>query len=79
MPSTLSLASRRVLRLCAAAVFVTTLVACSKAEAPKEPLRAVKVLTVAGGALNDLKVQRVYVANTRLNGIYVLVTLRSRG
>ncbi len=52
MSSILSLASGRVFRLCAAAVFVTTLVACSKAEAPKEPLRAVKVLTVAGGALN---------------------------
>ncbi|PUE10315.1 efflux RND transporter periplasmic adaptor subunit [Limnohabitans sp. T6-20] len=62
MPSTLSLASRRVLRLCAAAVFVTTLVACSKAEAPKEPLRAVKVLTVAGGALN---VEGEYAAEVR--------------
>ena len=52
MPSTLSLATRRVLLLCAAAAFVTTLVACSKTEAPKEPLRAVKVLTISGGALN---------------------------
>lgn len=52
MPSTLSLATRRVLRLCAVAAFVTTLVGCSKTEAPKEPLRAVKVLTISGGALN---------------------------
>ena len=52
MPSTLSLATRRVLRLCAVAAFVTTLVGCSKTEAPKEPLRAVKVFTISGGALN---------------------------
>lgn len=52
MPSNLSLACGRVFRLCAAAAFVTTLVACSKAEAPQEPLRAVKVMTVADGALS---------------------------
>lgn len=52
MPSNLSLACGRVFCLCAAAALVTTLVACSKAEAPQEPLRAVKVMTVAGGALS---------------------------
>ncbi|WP_295502797.1 efflux RND transporter periplasmic adaptor subunit [Limnohabitans sp. Rim8] len=31
---------------------MTTLVACSKAEAPQEPLRSVKLLTVAGSDLN---------------------------
>lgn len=62
MPSTLSLATRRVFRLCATAVFVTTLVACSKPEAPQEPLRAVKVLTISGGALN---VQGEYSAEVR--------------
>jgi len=31
---------------------VTTLVACSKAEAPQEPLRSVKLITVAGSDLN---------------------------
>lgn len=52
MPSTLSLARQRIFCLCASAVFLTTLVGCSKTEAPQEPLRAVKLLTVSGGALN---------------------------
>jgi len=46
------LAARRVSGLCALAALVTTLVACSKAEAPQEPLRSVKLLTVAGSDLN---------------------------
>lgn len=62
MPITLSLAFGRVFRLCAVAACVTTLVACSKTEAPKEPLRAVKILTVVGG---DLNVQGEYSAEVR--------------
>ncbi|PUE41698.1 efflux RND transporter periplasmic adaptor subunit [Limnohabitans sp. Bal53] len=52
MPSLMPLAARRVFCLCALGALVTTLVACSKAEAPQEPLRAVKLLTVAGSDLN---------------------------
>jgi RND family efflux transporter MFP subunit len=52
MPFLISLAARRVIGLCALAALVTTLVACSKAEAPQEPLRSVKLLTVAGSDLN---------------------------
>ena len=52
MPSLMPLAARRVFGLCALAAVVTTLVACSKAEAPQEPLRSVKLLTVAGSDLN---------------------------
>lgn len=52
MPSLKPLAARRVFCLCALAALVTTLVACSKAEAPQEPLRSVKLLTVAGSDLN---------------------------
>jgi len=52
MPLTLPLASWRVIRLCAFAACMGTLVACSKPEAPAAPLRAVKVITVTGGALN---------------------------
>jgi multidrug efflux system membrane fusion protein len=52
MPSLMPLAARRVFCLCALAALVTTLVACSKAEAPREPLRSVKLLTVAGSDLN---------------------------
>jgi RND family efflux transporter MFP subunit len=48
----MQLAARRVIGLCALAALVTTLVACSKAEAPQEPLRSVKLLTVAGSDLN---------------------------
>jgi RND family efflux transporter MFP subunit len=44
------------------ALSVITLVACSKTEAPKEPLRSVKVITVAGSALN---VEGVYSAEVR--------------
>ena len=52
MPSLIPLAARRVFCLCALAAFVTTLVACSKVEAPLEPLRSVKLVTVAGSDLN---------------------------
>jgi len=52
MSSTLSLATGRVFHLCAIALCVSTLVACSKAEPPKEPLRSVKLITVAGSALD---------------------------
>lgn len=62
MSSTLVLASGRVFRLCALAAFLTTLVACSKTEAPQEPLRSVKLLTVAGG---DLNVSGEYSAEVR--------------
>lgn len=62
MPSLIPLAARRVFGLCALAVVVTTLVACSKAEAPQEPLRSVKVLTVAG---NDLNLGGEYAAEVR--------------
>jgi RND family efflux transporter MFP subunit len=51
MPFLMSLAARRVF-LCAIATSVTTLVACSKAEAPQEPLRSVKLISVAGSDLN---------------------------
>jgi RND family efflux transporter MFP subunit len=52
MPFLKPLAARRVFCLCAIAALVTTLVACSKAEAPQEPLRSVKLITVAGSDLN---------------------------
>ena len=52
MPFLMPLAARRVFCLCASAALVTTLVACSKVEAPQEPLRSVKLLTVAGSDLN---------------------------
>lgn len=52
MPSSSSLANRRVFHFIATAVFLTTLAACSKKEAPQEPLRSVKLLTVAGTDLN---------------------------
>ena len=52
MPFLMPLAARRVFCLCALAALVTTLVACSKAEAPQEPLRSVKLITVAGSDLN---------------------------
>ena len=52
MPFLMPLAARRVIGLCALAALVTALVACSKAEAPQEPLRSVKLLTVAGSDLN---------------------------
>ena len=52
MPITWSLAKRRVFHLCASAAFLTTLAACSKQEAPQEPLRSVKLITVSAGELN---------------------------
>lgn len=52
MPMPLSLATRRVFYFCATALVLTTLVACSKKEAPQEPLRSVKLITVAGADLN---------------------------
>ena len=52
MPSSSLLAKRRVFHFIATAVFLTTLAACSKKEAPQEPLRSVKLLTVAGTDLN---------------------------
>lgn len=52
MPSSLSLAKRRVFHFCATALVLTTLAACSKKEAPQEPLRSVKLLTVSGADLN---------------------------
>ncbi|PIT74918.1 efflux RND transporter periplasmic adaptor subunit [Limnohabitans sp. G3-2] len=52
MPSSLSLANRRVFRLLATAAVWTVLAACSKKEAPQEPLRSVKLITVAGADLN---------------------------
>jgi len=62
MPFPFSLAEGRVFRSCALALSVITLVACSKTEAPKEPLRSVKVITVAGSALNE---EGVYSAEVR--------------
>lgn len=58
----LSLATGRVFRYCTLALGVSALIACSKTEAPKEPLRAVKVITVAGSNLN---VEGVYSAEIR--------------
>ncbi len=52
MPFLMPLSARRVFGLCALTALVTTLVACSKAEAPQEPLRSVKLLTVSGSDLN---------------------------
>jgi RND family efflux transporter MFP subunit len=54
MPSSLSLATRRVFHFCATAVVLATLAACSKKEAPQEPLRSVKLVTVSGSDLNVL-------------------------
>ncbi len=52
MRSSLSLASRRFIHLCTTALVLTTLAACSKKQAPPEPLRSVKLVTVAGTELN---------------------------
>jgi RND family efflux transporter MFP subunit len=57
-----SLASGRVFRLCALAALVTTLVACSKTEAPLEPLRSVKLIAVAG---SDLTADGTFSAEVR--------------
>lgn len=62
MPSSLSLASKRVFRLCALVLLLNTLAACSKTEAPQEPLRSVKLLTVSDGTLN---VEGLYAAEVR--------------
>ena len=56
------LAARRIFAGCALAALVTTLVACSKDEAPQEPLRSVKLLTVAG---SDLALYGEYAAEVR--------------
>ncbi len=56
------LAAWRFFAGCALAALVTTLVACSKAEAPQEPLRSVKLLTVAG---SDLALEGEYAAEVR--------------
>jgi membrane fusion protein, multidrug efflux system len=58
----LSLATGRVFRYCTLALGVSALIACSKTEAPKEPLRAVKVITITGSNLN---VEGVYSAEIR--------------
>ena len=52
MLSSMTLAARRVLHFCALAACLTTLVACSKSEAPQAPLRSVKLLTVSGSDLS---------------------------
>ena len=62
MPSSLSLATRRVFHFCATAVVLATLAACSKKEAPQEPLRSVKLVTVSG---SDLNVSGEYSAEVR--------------
>jgi RND family efflux transporter MFP subunit len=54
MPSSLSLANRRVIHLCATAIFSVSFAACSKKEVTPEPLRSVKLVTVAGADLNVL-------------------------
>jgi multidrug efflux system membrane fusion protein len=62
MPSSLSLAARRVFHWYALAAFLTTLLACSKSEAPPAPLRSVKLLTVSG---SDLAVGGEFSADVR--------------
>lgn len=52
MPSFQLLATRRVFHFIVTTLFLTTLVACSKKEALQEPLRSVKLVTVAGTELN---------------------------
>jgi RND family efflux transporter MFP subunit len=52
MPISLSLAKRRVFHFCAAALVLVAVAACSKKQAPQEPLRAVKLLTVSGADLD---------------------------
>lgn len=52
MPCLISPAALRVVRVGALVMGVTALVACSRSEAPEEPLRSVKLLTVAGSDLN---------------------------
>ncbi len=62
MPLLISLAPGRVFRLCSLAVLLTTLVACSKTDAPQEPLRSVKLITVAS---SDVTAEGVYSAEVR--------------
>jgi len=62
MPSSLSLANRRVIHLCSTAFLLLTLAACSKKEASPEPLRSVKLVTVAG---TDLGVSGEYSGEIR--------------
>lgn len=52
MPFTWSLASRRVFHVCMTTALLMTLGACSKQEAPQEPVRAVKLITVSSGEKN---------------------------
>lgn len=52
MPSNLSLANRRVVQIGVIAVVMMTLGACSKDEASPEPLRSVKLMTVAATEMN---------------------------
>lgn len=47
-----ALAQRRVFHFCLTTVLLTTLAACSKQEAPQEPLRAVKLIEVSAGDHN---------------------------
>jgi multidrug efflux system membrane fusion protein len=62
MSSFLLPATRRVVHWCALAALLTTLLACSKSEAPPAPLRAVKLITVSG---TDLVVGGEFSAEVR--------------
>ncbi len=62
MPRLMSPAVRRVFLVGALVMGVTALLACSKSEAPAEPLRSVKLLTVAGA---DLDLTGEYSAEVR--------------
>jgi len=62
MSSSMTLAARRVFHLCAFAACLTTLLACSKSEAPPVPLRSVKLLTVSA---TDLAVGGEFSADVR--------------
>jgi multidrug efflux pump subunit AcrA (membrane-fusion protein) len=62
MSSFLLPATRRAVHWCALAALLTTLLACSKSEAPPAPLRAVKLITVSG---TDLVVGGEFSAEVR--------------
>ena len=62
MPFLISLAPGRVFRLCSMAVVLASLVACSKTDAPQEPLRSVKLITVAS---HEMSAEGVYSAEVR--------------
>ena len=62
MPFLISLAPGRVFRLCSMAVVLASLVACSKTDAPQEPLRSVKLITVAS---QEMSAEGVYSAEVR--------------